>query len=206
MAFHKKEDVFFTLFKDFTSFLATMGEEFSAFLKAFPNVPGAADKMKEYESVCDEKKHTIIHKLNDSFVTPFDREDLFTIAEQLDDLADFMEDAVCKFKIYNIHAMREEALTLGEILVDITRQVDALFHALPDSKKTRGAKDAVVRINGLEDKADYVYRQALSRLFHEETDTLEILKWREIYKLLEDAIDAGEHLADTVEGILTKNA
>lgn len=205
MAFGKKEDVFFTLFKDFSAALSVMGADFSAFLKSFPQTD-ATEKMKEYEASCDEKKHAIMRQLNDSFVTPFDREDLFTMAGQLDDLADYMEDIVSKFKIYNIHTMREEALTLGAILTEITGQVNVLFCALPDSKKDHSASEAVVRINGLEDKGDYVYRQALTRLFHEETDTLEILKWREIYKLLEDAIDSGEHLADTVEGILTKNA
>jgi len=206
MAFGKKEDVFFTLFKDYSGTLLTMGKEFSAYMHSFPGNEHAAEKMKDFESLCDTKKHAIMHQLNDSFVTPFDREDIFTMANQLDDLADFMEDAACKFGIYNIHAMREEALELSKILVDVVEQVDLLFHVLPDNRKNNGAKEAVVRINGLEDKGDYVYRQALSHLFHEEHDTLEILKWRELYKLLEDGIDAGEELADTVEGILTKNA
>ncbi len=206
MAFNKKEDIFFTLFKDFSEALCAMGNDFSDIMKNYPHVENAADRMKEYESTCDDKKHSIIHKLNDSFVTPFDREDLFTLASQLDDLADYMEDIVSKLEIYNITSMRHEALELSDILVEITHQVNDLFHALPDSKKDRKAVEAVIRINGLEDKGDYVYRQALRKLFHDEKDTLEILKWRELYKLLEDAIDSGEHLADTVEGILTKNA
>ena len=88
----KKEDVFYTLFKDYARNLSEMGERFCSFLKAYPSQPDGPAILKEFEKECDEKKHTIIYQLNDSFVTPLDREDIFTLAEQMDDLADYMED------------------------------------------------------------------------------------------------------------------
>ena len=161
----KKEDVFFTMFKDFSHTLFVMGGQFGDFLKTYPEPADTGERMKQFESDCDSKKHAIIHKLNDSFVTPFDREDIFTIAEQLDDLADFMEDIASKFFIYDVRFMRPEAVELGSIIFDVTEQVERLFLALPDSRKNSSATDAIIKINGLENQGDTLFRQALTRLF-----------------------------------------
>ena len=202
----KKEDIFFTLFKDFTQTLGTMGDTFQNFLNSFPDSQRSADIMKTLESECDGKKHKIIWELNESFVTPFDREDIFAIASQLDDLADYMEDIVSKFFIYNVHEMRKDAKDLGTIIVEEIALVEKLFLALPDNKLRDTIHECVIGLNNLEDQGDAIFRRSLSILFHEETNPIEIIKWKELIELLEDAIDAGEHLADTVEGILTKNA
>ena len=90
----KKDDIFFILFKDFASELSIMSKEFENFCCTFSLDGKAAEIMKDFESQCDSKRHTIMHHLNDSFVTPFDREDIFTLAEQLDDISDYMEDIV----------------------------------------------------------------------------------------------------------------
>lgn len=207
MAFkQKKEDVFFTLFKDFAAELSIMGKQFEAFCQSFDPEGKSAEIMKDMESQCDSKKHIIINELNDSFVTPFDREDIFTIAGQLDDVADLMEDIMCKFHLYNIPVLREEALQLVNIIVKETAQIGELFKALPDSKKGYEVKESIISLNNLEDQGDIIYRESLGKLFREESDPVEILKWKDLYELLENAIDAGEHLADTVEGIMAKNA
>ena len=207
MAFGKKtEDIFFTLFKDYAAELSIMGKEFENMCTNFSKTGKGAEIMKDFESQCDSKKHIIINQLNDSFVTPFDREDIFAIAGQLDDIADFMEDIACKFMLYNLDFLREEALQLSGIIVKMTSQVNALFKALPESKKGYEVKEAIISINDLEDKGDIIYRNALARLFREETDPIEVIKWKDLYEILENCIDAGEHLADTVEGIMAKNA
>lgn len=202
----KKEDIFFTLFKDYTRTLASMGEHFSTFIKNYPDTERSAEIMKSLESECDGKKHKIIWELNESFVTPFDREDIYTIAGQLDDMADFMEDIVSKFYIYNVSVMRKDARELGSIIVEEIALVEKLFQALPDMKNSTEAKECIIGLNNLEEQGDTIYRRALSTLFKEELNPLEVIKWKELYELLEAAIDAGEHLADSVEGTLTKYA
>lgn len=202
----KKEDIFFTLFKDFSAELSIMGKEFGNICSSFASDKKSADIMKDFESRCDSKKHIIINQLNDSFITPFDREDIFAIAGLLDDIADYIEDIVCKFGLFNVNTIREDALQLVEIIMKITNQISMLFIALPESKKGYEVKEAIISLNDLEDQGDIIYRNSLARLFREESDPIEIIKWKEIYELLEDTIDAGEHLADTVEGIMSKNA
>ena len=152
------------------------------------------------------KKHAIVHELNNSFVTPFDREDIFVIAGQLDDIADFMEEIVSKFVIYGIRELREEAVEMGNIITRMTKLVDALMCAMPESKKNDEARQLVIKISSLEDLGDAAYRRGLSRLFREEKDPVEIIRWKDLFEIIEDGIDAGEHLAETVEGVLTKNA
>ena len=206
MAFgKKKEDIFFTLFKDYSKKLSEMSEKFAEFIDSYPSGDYTVE-LKNMESLCDSKKHGIISELNDSFVTPFDREDIFTIAGQLDDIADFMEDIVNKFSIYNISYMPDAAKELGRIIVKLVAEVDRLFNVLPESQKSGEARDAIICINDLEDQGDIIFRKALADLFRNEKDAIEIIKWNEMYEMLEDAIDSAENLADTVEGILTKNA
>ena len=206
MAFaKKKEDRFFVLFREFSQKLAEMSEQFAAFFEVFPRVEDAAIVLKQFESDCDTHKHGINNALNNSFITPFDREDIFTMAEQLDDLADYMEDIACRFAIYNVASMRPDAVRLAKLIVDEVVQIKELFCALPDQNKNL-AKEAILKLNEIENEGDVINREALKKLFHEPENPVEIIKWKDLYENLESALDAGEHLADTVEGILTKNA
>ena len=117
-----------------------------------------------------------------------------------------MEDIVCKFGLYNIESLHEDARQYVSLIVQMTAQINELFEALPDSKNEGRARDAIININNLENQGDILFRDSLARLFREEKDPVEIIKWKDIYELLEDTLDAGEHLADTAEGILAKYA
>lgn len=202
----KKEDVFFTMFRDFADALVEMGGQFSTIFNDYQMVSRAMADMKIAESECDVRSHEIIQKLNESFITPFDREDICTIANQLDDLADYLEETVSKLVIYDIAELRDEAVEMGNVLTDAVEQIKIMFDNLPDTKKREKVKASVVEINRLENIADSIYRTAISRLFKEEKDPVNIIKWKDIYETLEDTLDACEHLADTVEGVMIKNA
>ncbi|MDD7307508.1 MAG: DUF47 family protein [Eubacteriales bacterium] len=202
----RKESIFFVMFRDFAASLTGMGEDFAAIINDYSNVERTIAAMKMAESECDSKCHDILQELNESFVTPFDREDIFAIANQMDDLADYMEDIASKFTIYEIKALRGDAVEMGNIIADATKQVKILFDELPHPKKNEEAKAAIVEINRLENIGDAVFRRALNKLFKEEKDPVEIIKWKDLYEGLEDALDACEHLADTVKGVMVKNA
>lgn len=207
MAFgKKKEDAFFVMFRDFADALEHMGELFGSIINNYHNIERAVADLKAAESECDVRSHRILEKLNESFVTPFDREDIFLITGQLDDMADYMEDAASKFIIYNVKELRDDVVEMGNLIVDSAKQVKVLFDLLPDGKKRDEAKAAIIRINHLENLGDAVYRRALTKLFREETDPVEIIRWKDIIEVLEETLDACEHLADTVEGVMTKNA
>ena len=202
----KKEDQFFTLFKEFADIVDKMGTDFGEIINNYHNVERAIADMKMTESECDAKSHVILEILNESFITPFDREDIFKIVNQLDDLADYMEDTASKLQIYDVDHIKNDAIEMANLINDATSKVKYLFEELPDSKKQNNARQAIIEINRMENLGDAVFRRALGKLFREETDPVEIIKWKDIYENLEETLDACEHLADTVEGVLVKNA
>lgn len=202
----KKEDEFFTMFREYAAAIHEMGELFGTVLKEFDSSEDAIARIEEMESECDTRKHKLLDKLNASFITPFDREDIFAIAAQMDDVADLIEDAAIKLRIYNIQSMQDDAIEMGRILTEATSQIKILFDVLPDQKRLDETKYAIRRVNHFENEGDDVYHRALSRLFREETDAIELVRWKDIYELLDDSLDACEHLADLVKGVITKNA
>lgn len=202
----KKEDLFFLMFQDFAKALEEMGDELYNIISNYHNVERSIADMKMSESECDVKSHAILNELNESFITPFDREDIFSIANQMDDLADYMEDAASKLLIYDVTSLKDDAVEMAKLIDDATTEVRKLFGTLPYSKKNDEAFDAIIEINRLENLGDDVFRRALVKLFRNETNAIELIKWKDIYENLEDTLDACEHLADTVRGILVKNA
>lgn len=205
---NKKENAFFTKFKDYSTTIRVMGEKFYEFVDSFPqNFEAQADMLKAFESECDGKKHGIMEELYNSFVTPFDREDIFSLAERMDDVADNIEDVASKFCIYNVHEMTPAAKEMADIIRQMTENIEIMFNSLPDGGKKDELRKSIIAINDLEDKGDVIYRNSLSQLFHDDgIDALYITKWKDLYELLEMTVDSGEELADVAEGILTKNA
>ena len=201
----KKEDPFFKLFKDYAGTIDQMGSDFGAIINHYQNVERAIADLKMTETECDEKSHTILDELNKSFITPFDREDIFAIANQLDDIADYIEDTASKLQIYDINHINSDAMELAKLIDDATSNVSRLFEVLPDNKKKGAALEVIIEINRLENLGDAVFRRALWKLFREEKDPIELIRWKEIYENLEDTLDACEHLADTVRGVVVKN-
>ena len=201
----KKEDMFFNMFRDFAGSLDEMGSNLNGIITDYHNVERAIADMKMTESECDVKSHAILNELNESFITPFDREDIFAIANQMDDIADYMEDAASKFQIYDVTDIKNDAVEMGNLINDSTSRIRKLFETLPYSKKNDETFASIIEINRYENLGDEVYRRALSKLFRQESDPIEIIKWKDIYETLEDTLDACEHLADTVRGVLVKN-
>ena len=202
----KKEDIFFVMFRDFAHAIAEMGDMFGGIINNYQNIERAVADMKIAETECDVRSHRMLEKLNESFVTPFDREDIYAIVGQLDDIADYLEDTASKFIIYDVKELRDDAVELGNTIVDACHQVDMLFDVLPDHKSADKVKEGTIAINRLENIGDEVFRRALTKLFHDEKDPVEIIRWKDIFETLEDTLDACEHLADTVEGVMMKNA
>ncbi|MDO4869841.1 MAG: DUF47 family protein [Bacillota bacterium] len=201
----KKEDLFFSMFRDFAGSIDEMGTSLNSIISNYHNVERAIADMKMTESECDVKSHAILNELNESFITPFDREDIFNIANQMDDLADYMEDTASKFRIYDVTTIKSDAIEMGNLIDDSTSKVKSLFETLPYSKKNDETFAAIIEINRLENLGDEVFRRAICKLFRNESNPIEIIKWKDIYENLEDTLDACEHLADTVRGILVKN-
>lgn len=201
----KKENQFLKLFKDFADTLDQMGNDFGSIIRNYENVERSIADMKMTESECDEVSHAILDELNKSFITPFDREDIFTIANQLDDIADYLEDTASKLQIYDVDHIKNDAVEMADLIDDATSKIKILFDVLPESKKKSKITETIIEINRLENLGDAVFRRALWKLFRDEENPIEIIRWKDIYENLEDTLDACEHLADTVRGVVIKN-
>jgi hypothetical protein len=201
----EKENQFLKLFKDFADTLDQMGNDFGSIIRNYENVERSIADMKMTESECDEVSHAILDELNKSFITPFDREDIFTIANQLDDIADYLEDTASKLQIYDVDHIKNDAVEMADLIDDATSKIKILFDVLPESKKKSKITETIIEINRLENLGDAVFRRALWKLFRDEENPIEIIRWKDIYENLEDTLDACEHLADTVRGVVIKN-
>jgi hypothetical protein len=165
-------------------------------------------RLKEIEHEGDVTTHLTYERLNKTFITPFDREDLHQLAAQLDEILDWIEEAGQRFGLYKVSETREEANRLAKIIVKATEELSLAVKDLRShSKNAKSIQRHLVEINRLENEGDQVYRQALSRLFEDETlRTITILKWKEIYDALESSIDACEHAAHVIDSVLVKHA
>lgn len=167
--------------------------------------PPMADKahaIKEVEHKCDFFTHEIIQRLNKTFVTPIDREDIHSLARTLDDVMDAIDDAAALIPLYRIEKVREGTRDLTKIIV---AQVDQVKMSMEALEKHAGVLQYAVEINRLENDADRAHKRAVGLLFDEERDPIEVMKWKEILDLLEDATDRCEDVANLVENVVVKH-
>jgi predicted phosphate transport protein (TIGR00153 family) len=168
-----------------------------------PAVWDKAEEIKEVEHKCDHLTHQIISRLNTTFVTPIDREDIHALAKALDDVMDAIDASAKVVRLYKIGPVRYGARELAHVISLGSEQVR---HALEALDKKTGVAQRAVEINRLENEADRIHEEALRRLFDEERDPVMIIKWKEILDFLEEATDRCEDVANLMEGVVVKNA
>ena len=162
-----------------------------------------ADEIKEVEHKCDFLTHEVIQRLHKTFVTPLDREDIHTLARSLDDVIDAIDDCAAVIRLYQISRVRPDAREMGRIIKASTEQVVSAMKALG---KKQGISECAVEINRLENEADRAHQSAIRRLFEEEKDPIQIIKWKEVLQFLEAATDRCEDVANVLEGVVVKHA
>jgi uncharacterized protein len=162
-----------------------------------------ADEIKEIEHKCDFLTHEIIQRLHRTFVTPLDREDIFALARSLDDVMDAIDATAAIVRLYQIKTVRQDARDLARIIMASAEQVVKALKAL---ERKKGVAEPAVEINRLENEADRAHQAAVRRLFEEEQDPIQIMKWKEILDFLEDATDRCEDVANVLEGVVVKHA
>jgi predicted phosphate transport protein (TIGR00153 family) len=164
-----------------------------------------AQQMKEIEHAADESTHEIMRKVNSSFITPFDREDIYALASNLDDCMDHMESAVDRIMLYQISHLPDGVASQVEVLV---RMSELTADAMPRLRSMRDLAEYWIEINRLENQADQIYRRLLAGLFNGDfgADTLTIMKLKEVVEELEAAADAFEKVAHKVESIAVKES
>lgn len=162
-----------------------------------------AHEIKEIEHRCDSLTHATIQRLNQTFVTPLDREDIFEMARSLDDCMDAIDHCSILVSIYEFPTIRAGARELAALL---TASAEAMRSAVASLEKKNAIKPFIVEINRLENEADRVHLQAVRQLFQEGGDPLAVMKWKELLDALEKATDDLEDVANVVEGIIVKHS
>jgi predicted phosphate transport protein (TIGR00153 family) len=164
---------------------------------------GIAEKMRACEHAGDEATHAIMRRLNESFITPFDREDIYRLASQLDDVMDYMEEASDLVVLYKVSQFPKDIVRQVEVL---ERAAELTAEAMPRLRSMKDLNEYWIEINRLENQGDQVYRKLLAHLFSGEYDALTVLKLKEVIESLEEAADAFEHVANTIETIAVKES
>ncbi len=200
--------------------LAPSGREyFALFEKAGANVLRAADLLDQLLSTYPDRKelateiliceqdgdritHDLIHHLNHTFVTPIDRDDIYRLAGALDDIVDYIEEVADYLGLYRVEAPMAHAQQMTRILLDSCRQV---ADALPLLRGFQDISKHTIEINRLENEGDRVTREAVASLFDNGIDPMVVIRWKDLYERLENAIDATEDVANIMEGIVIEN-
>jgi predicted phosphate transport protein (TIGR00153 family) len=198
-----REERFFTDLRAMADAIAGGAAIFEAILASDPPAVARAGEVQAVEHRCDELTHDIVERLNRTFVTPIDREDIHALADSLDDVMDAIDSAADSLSLFRIDRIRPEA---RQQAVLIRRSVEQLQLALASLEQREGARAAVIETKRLEHEADAVHRSAISRLFAEETDAITVIKWKEIFDFLEHAVDRCEKVAVVIEGVVVKHS
>jgi predicted phosphate transport protein (TIGR00153 family) len=197
-----REETFYVDFVAMADQLRVGARLLEEMLSVDPPHADKAHEIKEVEHKCDFLTHEIIQKVNKTFVTPIDREDIHSLARTLDDVMDAIDNAASLIPLYKIDRIRPGARELARVISTSTDEVRRALEAL---EKRSGVLERAVEINRLENEADRIHQRAVGQLFDEERDPVVIIKWKEILDLLEDATDRCEDVANLLENVVVKH-
>jgi len=194
---------FFDLFDEAGLNIARAGQLIEKMLDGYPESAGLAQEIRECEHEGDRITHEVIQRLNQTFVTPIEREDILDLASALDDIVDYIDEVADYMGLYKVEAPMQQAQSLARILSAATAEI---AKAVPLIRGFRDIRDETVEAHRLENEGDRVVREAVGALFDGGTDPMVVIRWKDIFERLENAIDATERAAFTLEGIVIKNA
>ena len=197
-----REDKYFGMLHQIASKVKQGGEIFVKIFQDYKNNGQYADQIKGIEVLCDELAAKVLQKLNTSFITPIDREDIYLLVTELDDVIDMINDLARRLEIYGVTEPREDAKEIARLLGSATAEIADVFALLEDQQ---GIGEHTRTISQLEKRADSLYSDALRRLFKEEKDPIEVIKWMSIYEELENCIDRCKDVAEALEAVVVKN-
>ena len=194
---------FFALFEEAGTNTVRAADLLDQLLRGWPDNKELGREILICEQEGDRITHDLIRKLNNTFVTPIDREDILVLASGLDDIVDFTEEAADYLSLYKIEAPMEQAQRLSHVLLQSTRQI---AEAIPRLRGFRDINHYVVEINRLENDGDRITREAIASLFDGGIDPMVVIRWKDIFERLEAAIDACERVSHILESVVIKNA
>jgi predicted phosphate transport protein (TIGR00153 family) len=198
-----REEKFFDMFVEDASNVLAAARTLESFFESYADRERIAAQLRDLEHRGDQISHEIGHTLESTFVTPFDREDIHHLISRLDDVLDLIEEIADTCILYRIEEPTDVARRQAEI---VTKQCVQIGDALQHLRAFKGLEQYWIEIHRLENEGDQLERQAVAGLFRNGGDPLEVIKWKDVYDLLENAIDACEDVANVIERIVVKHA
>lgn len=200
-----KDTVFYDLFEELARHAVSSAEHLRRMCQQFPNIEPELRLIRDEEHAADQLAHTALDRLDRTFITPFDREDIHELVGGLDDIIDGIDALAKRFPLFHIKSMESVFLQQADLLVEATLAVSEAVHRLRRSRKLSELADKLIEIHHKESLGDDNHHAALDHLFAGQTDALEVMKWKELYDYIEDAIDGCEDVGNTLERIVLKN-
>ncbi len=201
--FAPKDHQFFDLFEESATNALKAAELLDEMLSEYPENAGRARDILLCEQNGDRITYDLIQRLNSTFVTPIDAEDILALASGLDDIVDLTEEVADYLVLYRIEAPMEQSQRLAHLLMESCRQLDK---AMPRLRGFRDVSHFTTEVHRLETEGDRVTREAVASLFDTGIDPMVVIRWKDIFERLEEAIDATEHLANVLANIVAKNS
>ncbi|MGI6755052.1 MAG: DUF47 domain-containing protein [Atopobiaceae bacterium] len=207
---HKKEDHFYTLFRDFAKEIVSVAADYEELVSGYPASATLIPVMRVHEDRCDEHVRKIMKELYSSFITPFDRNDISDLALKLDDIVDYMEGSSLRLDLFNMHGMRDEGKQMARLTREAVNELYVMIDHLPNYKTDSVVMEKAISVGHIEDAGDQVYESALHELFHEE-DIEEyrrghVVGWLRVFDRMEMCLDACDAAAGVVRSVVMKSA
>jgi predicted phosphate transport protein (TIGR00153 family) len=204
--FMPEDKKFFKLFNELSRVLVEIVHEFAAFLKNFSSNGGQSLKIRELEQKGNKIAAELMKELSSNFVTPLDREDIHGLTKILNGIIDHVHGVAIRFEMYNIDKIRSPAIRMSEVLSECVEELQLLITQLNNMSALELITPGIDKLDKYEEKGDVIYRKAIYELFHSEIDTLEVLKWKDIYERIENNIDKCNDAGNIILGIIFKYA
>jgi predicted phosphate transport protein (TIGR00153 family) len=201
--FSPRDRAYFAMFEEAGQNVLRASDLLDRMLRNYPDSKDLAREILICEQEGDRITHDIIDRLNHTFVTPIDREDILVLATALDDIVDYTEEVADYLGLYKIEAPMDQAIKQAHVLLQASRQV---AEAIPRLRGFRDISHYTVEINRLENEGDRLTREAVASLFDNGIDPMVVIRWKDLFERLEAAIDATERVANILEGIVIKNS
>ena len=203
-----KNALFFDLFAEDTSNLVAQARVFNQMFQLTDpdQIATCISQIRDFEQKGDDITHQIFMELSENFITPFDREDIHALTTSIDDIADYINGCATRIQLYNVKQFSKTMELMSEVLLKQVIEIDAAIHDMRSMKNVQRVREAIIRINSLENQADDLFDESIARLFAEASDPLELIKTKEVLSSMEIATDKCEDVANVLESILVKNS
>lgn len=203
--FLPKQSEFFVLFKEIDDCLTEITDLFYEFSEKYTDFEGYAKKAKEIEKKADSKTHNIIDNLNKTFITPIDREDIYLLAHEFDDVIDLIESVVHYIYVYEVTEKFGAVNEFAVLFKEVAGYLGDLLQCLQKPKYTPEVMDLKIKIHEAEDRGDNIYTKYLKQLFQESNNPVYMMKMKDVLENLENAMDKCQRVSDIIEGIIVKS-